>query len=305
MKELDEIHVKTPEEKSRLLRRLNVLLDVMPAELSRSKVVPALVGVFDFGTPDYTVLPVLLKIGVLMQPEEFQKRIVPCVVKLFASPDRATRIHLLQNLKSYIDHLSKTVVNKDIFQHVCMGFLDTNPAMREETVKAMSLIAPKLDYKNLNEELMKYFARVQAQDEEGPIRTNTTICIAKIAPCLTPETREKVLPSAFSRALRDLFEPARIAGIAGFMETHEYFTIKDTALKIVPVLCTATVDADKKVRDQGFKAIENLLERLKQVSDKPELLEQYGKCGTARCIGSFPRNLVAFLAGRYAKQNPK
>ena len=41
---------------------------------------------------------VCVQLGRLLPEEEYQRRIVPCVVKLFSSTDRATRIHLLQQV---------------------------------------------------------------------------------------------------------------------------------------------------------------------------------------------------------------
>ncbi len=46
----------------------------------------------------------------------------------------------------------------------------------------MLLLAPKLNETNLNQELMRHFARLQARDDQGPIRCNTTVCLGKIAP---------------------------------------------------------------------------------------------------------------------------
>lgn len=50
----------------------------------------------------------------------------------------------------------------------------------------MLLLAPKLNETNLNQELMRHFARLQARDDQGPIRCNTTVCLGKIAPYLNP-----------------------------------------------------------------------------------------------------------------------
>lgn len=47
---------------------------------------------------------------------------------------------------------------------------------------------------------------------QGGIRTNTTVCMGKIAQHLHPQIRQKVLISAFIRAMRDPFPPARSAG---------------------------------------------------------------------------------------------
>lgn len=39
------------------------------------------------------------QLGKLLDTAEYQKKIVPCVVKLFSSPDRATRVKLLQQVR--------------------------------------------------------------------------------------------------------------------------------------------------------------------------------------------------------------
>ena len=39
---------------------------------------------------------------------------------------------------------------------------------------------------------MTHFARLQARDDQGPIRTNTTICLGKILCHLNKETKQKV-----------------------------------------------------------------------------------------------------------------
>lgn len=73
--------------------------------------------------------------GKLLDEAEYQKRIVPCVVKLFGSTDRVTRSRLLQQLELFIAHLQPQVVNEQIFPQVAHGFLDTNSTIREQTVK--------------------------------------------------------------------------------------------------------------------------------------------------------------------------
>jgi hypothetical protein len=89
----------------------------------------------------------------------------------------------------FVEHLSATSINDQIFPHICSGFSDTNPAIREATIRAIVLIVPKLNYNNLNVELMKHFARLQAQDDQGMIRTNTTVCIGKIANYINPQVK--------------------------------------------------------------------------------------------------------------------
>jgi hypothetical protein len=50
----------------------------------------------------------------------------------------------------------------------------------------MLYLAPKLNYKNLNIVLMKQFSRLQTSDDQGVIRTNTIVCLGKIAAHLNP-----------------------------------------------------------------------------------------------------------------------
>lgn len=59
------------------------------------------------------------------------------------------------------------------------------PLLLSPALQSMLLLAPKLNETNLNVELMKHFARLQAKDEQGPIRCNTTVCLGKIGSYLS------------------------------------------------------------------------------------------------------------------------
>lgn len=59
------------------------------------------------------------------------------------------------------------------------------------SMQSMLLLAPKLNETNLNQELMRHFARLQARDEQGPIRCNTTVCLGKIASYLNAGVKKK------------------------------------------------------------------------------------------------------------------
>lgn len=74
-----------------------------------------------------------------MDEVEYQKKIVPCVVKLFSSNDRATRSRLLQQLEHFIGHLQASTINDQIFPQIAHGFMDTNPTIREQTVKVCTI----------------------------------------------------------------------------------------------------------------------------------------------------------------------
>ncbi|XP_077901747.1 N-terminal kinase-like protein isoform X12 [Ictidomys tridecemlineatus] len=274
---LEEIQIKEPTEKQKFFQELSKSLDSFPEDFCRHKVLPQLLTAFEFGNAGAVVLTPLFKVGKFLSAEEYQQKIIPVVVKMFSSTDRAMRIRLLQQMEQFIQYLDEPTVNTQIFPHVVHGFLDTNPAIREQTVKSMLLLAPKLNEANLNMELMKHFARLQAKDEQGPIRCNTTVCLGKIGSYLSASTRHRVLTSAFSRATKDPFAPSRVAGVLGFAATHNFYSMNDCAHKILPVLCGLTVDPEKSVRDQAFKAIRSFLSKLESVSEDPTQLAEVEK----------------------------
>ena len=70
----------------------------------------------------------------------------------------------------------------------------------------MLYVADKLDSNNLNVELMKHFARLQARDDQGPIRTNTTVCLGKILKHLDKETKQKVSHIKLLNALKSMLK---------------------------------------------------------------------------------------------------
>jgi len=72
-----------------------------------------------------------------------------------------------------------------------------------------------------------------------------TVCINVLI-----QIRQRVLSSAYMRAMKDPFPPARQAGILAMAATHNYFTLAESAQKLLPALCYLTTDPDKGVRDQ-------------------------------------------------------
>lgn len=186
------------------------------------KVLPLLTSALEFGTgmsAFSAILTSVLKIGAMLSTEEYAATIVPSVVKLFSSNERAVRVHLLQvalslnvrvnhcfllawlltqNLSGYASSLTNDLVNEKIFPHVITGFADSAPILRELTVKSLVHFVPKLSPKTVEQQVLHYMAKLQKEDPEPAIRTNTTYCLAKIAQYLTPGTRDKILVPGFS-----------------------------------------------------------------------------------------------------------
>lgn len=62
--------------------------------------------------------------------------------------------------------------------------------------------------------------------------------------------RQKVMSSALLRAVKDPFPPARQAGILAMAATQNFFTLQESATRLLPTLCALTLDPEKTVRDQ-------------------------------------------------------
>lgn len=264
---LENITIKDSFEKEAFFKKLGVLIDQLPQALCKYKILPHLVTALDYGSANAKVLQPVLKIGSMLTPEEYLTLIIPSVIKWFSSTDRALRANLLQSLGSFVEHLSASVIDEQIFPHVAAGFTDPAPALRELTIKATLLLAPKLSEKNLAMHVLKHFNRLQMDPEPG-IRTNTTICLGKISGYLPHHVRQKVLIPAFARALRDPFAPARSSGLLALSATHEYYDMEDVALKILPSLSMLTIDPDKSVRDNAFVGIKTFVKKLEQASEQ-------------------------------------
>jgi SCY1-like protein 1 len=274
---LEQIQIKDQAEKTKFFSELTQKLDDFPSQLCIFKILPQLLHAYEYGNAGSSVLAPLFKLGKLLDESEYQKKIIPVVVKLFSSTDRTTRMRLLQQLELFVEHLNATIINDQIFPHICQGFSDTNPAIRESTIRSIVLLAPKLNYNNMNVELMKHFARLQGTDDQGMIRTNTTVCIGKIAPYINPQLRQRILLSAFPKAMRDPFPLARLSGVIALANTDRFYTLRDISSKVLPSLCTLCIDPEKDVRDEAFKTIKIFLSKLEKVSETPELALEYEK----------------------------
>lgn len=115
---LEEIQMKERGEKGRFFSQLAGQLESFPDGVGRYKILPQLLAAFEFGDAGSAVLPPLLQLGCQLPDVEYQRRVVPCVVKLFTSNDRATRLRLLQQLDRFVDHLQPATVNEAIFPQV-------------------------------------------------------------------------------------------------------------------------------------------------------------------------------------------
>ncbi|CAM6105787.1 unnamed protein product [Calypogeia fissa] len=261
---VENLNLKDSAEKDSFFRKLSNLSEQLPREIVLKKLLPLLASALEFGSAAAPALTPLLKMGAWLSPEEFNTKVLPTVVKLFASSDRAIRVSLLQNIENFGTGLSTQIVDEQVFPHVATGFVDPSAFLRELTLKSMLTLAPKLSQRTITASLLKYLSKLQV-DEEPAIRTNTTILLGNIAGNLNDATRKRVLINAFTvRALRDTFPPARGAGIMALTATMQYYDAMEIATRILPHLVILTVDGDSDVRTKAFEATEDFLQSIKQ-----------------------------------------
>ncbi|KAJ2965960.1 hypothetical protein NUW58_g10787 [Xylaria curta] len=262
---IDNLDVKSEEERAEILDDLDQLTDDFPEDFFKMKVLPELLKSVEFGGGGPKAFGVVMKIATKLTNDDFEARVQPVVIRLFSNPDRAIRVCLLDNLPLMIDRLPQKVVNDKIFPNMVSGFTDVAPVVREQTLKSVLVIIHKLSDRVINGELLKYLAKM-ANDEQPGIRTNTTICLGKIAKNLGTSTRAKVLIAAFTRSLRDPFVHARNAALMALAATGEYFTEEDCATRILPVVCPSLIDKEKLVREQANKTVDIYLQRIRKAA---------------------------------------
>jgi SCY1-like protein 1 len=141
-------------------------------------------------------------------------------------------------------------VSEKIFPSLATGFSDSEPVIRENSLKSILNIINKLNDSIVNGELLRILAKTQ-NDAIPEIRANTTILLGRIATSFSKSTKSTVLIAAFSRALKDSFVQSRIAALLALSATAEQFTPPEICSKLVGALAPSLIDSDKSVRQQA------------------------------------------------------
>ncbi|CAL4973421.1 unnamed protein product [Urochloa decumbens] len=265
---MEVLNLKDSVEKDSFFRKLPNIAEQLPREIVLKKLLPVLASSLEFGSAAAPALTVLLKMGSWLSVDQFSIKVLPTIVKLFASNDRAIRACLLQHIDQFGESLSAQTVDEQVFPNVATGFSDTTVSIRELTLKSMLVLAPKLSQRTISGSLLKYLSKLQVDEDPG-IRTNTTILLGNIASHMNDGTRKRVLINAFTvRALRDTFPPARAAGIMALSVTSSYYEMTEIATRILPNIVVLTFDPDSDVRTKAFKATDQFLQIAKQHHEK-------------------------------------
>ncbi|KAI6649288.1 N-terminal kinase-like protein [Oopsacas minuta] len=299
---IEEIQILSADQRQTLYETITDKSDWLEPGFCRHKALPMLVHAFDFCAAQSLVLQPLLKIGCKVEESEYQTKIVPCLVKMFVSPDRATRISLLQTISSYVAFLTTDVVSNQIYPHLVHGFNDTSIPIREHTIQAVGVLAPKLSSALINQNLLKCLAKSQMDAQPG-IRYKTNLCLGKLAPFLDKSTRSKVLCSAYTRGLKDTDTHARGACLSGLQEGTRYVTANDMANLVIPSLSPYLLDPDETFRDRITEIITHLVQTVSSLAGDPEALKQQ-TIDTGVGDNTWASWAIGSISGLYNKSKP-
>lgn len=85
-------------------------------------------------------------------------------------------------------------------------------------------------------------------DEEPPIRANTTILLGNLASHLSEAAAKRVLLNAFTRALKDSFPPARVAGLKVLFLPETALVHMFSMLQYISMSCPCSILDLRKFR---------------------------------------------------------
>lgn len=141
---LQNITLKDAAEKDTFIRQIIGLVDKLPDDFAKFKILPELIKGLEFGGLGPHALKPIFKLGAKSSDQEFEQILVPLIVKLFASNERAIRVQLCENMPHFVDKLPEKIISDSIFTNLSTGFNDTSAVIREQTLKTILVIMPKV-----------------------------------------------------------------------------------------------------------------------------------------------------------------
>lgn len=94
---------------------------MLPSTFATYLVLPALLNsltLTTMSTSAPSIIPLVIQLGTYVPPEEQKILVLEPVVKLFANPDRGTRMALLDALPEFADKLDKQTVSEKVWPHL-------------------------------------------------------------------------------------------------------------------------------------------------------------------------------------------
>ena len=127
---LDGFELRSEGDKLSLLRTIKDAASngTIPQPFLLHKVLPSLLHSMSLPTaPSSAMLPLILELGKLVSPGDYSKSVLEPVVKLYASPDRGTRMALLDGLTEYADKMDAKTVQERVWPNLVSEDSTTHP----------------------------------------------------------------------------------------------------------------------------------------------------------------------------------
>jgi SCY1-like protein 1 len=116
---LDGFELRSEGDKLSLLRTIQDSSTSIPQPFLLYKVLPSLLHSLSLPTaPSSAMLPLVLSLGKLVPEKEYGKLVLDPVVKLYTSPDRGTRMALLDGLPEYSDRMDQRTVQERVWPNL-------------------------------------------------------------------------------------------------------------------------------------------------------------------------------------------
>eukprot|EP00924_Labyrinthula_sp_SR-Ha-C_P004628 snap_masked-scaffold_1-processed-gene-6.30-mRNA-1 protein AED:0.43 eAED:0.43 QI:0/0/0/0.5/1/1/2/0/709 len=330
----EEANFKTNREKIEFLTELEKTLGKFPRVSLSYKLIPSLKKLLEFENMRKGEVPnvggkksipsaiwscVLKIMDPIMKSDSTEKEQVldqvflPAMYVAFSSKDRQGRLEVLKSLPLFIEYIPQEKLNKpphSLFTRIISGFSDNSVAMKEATLRAITVIAGKLDSKNINDVVIKALLKL-LEDPQPSIITNTVVCLSKLLGFFSEETRVKVIMGVFPKALKSSQHHTRTAGIKAIISSLTFFVVDDAnslktrekiiiqgkhfATKILPSLALAMVDGHKTVRNEAKIAIHKVVSKLEEVSQLIESkIEDSGQGDATEASGAWGSNITKY-----------
>ena len=235
-------------------------LSLIPVDTRRGPMVEYLTRAAELPRFAAAAAGALVQISTLFKPDAFQARMQTVLLKLAAMPDRGVRYKLVTGMGSFLDLMEKKAFEKDFIIEIFSGFSDSHPAIREATLRAVLVFAPKLKPSTLMSKLLPHVTRLQ-KDPEAPIRMHACIAVGKIASLVEADKIPEIISAAVLPCLSDPFDQTRLAAVAVIANVSSACSLADLATRILPALCPLLTDtaAGEAVHD----LINQILQRTK------------------------------------------
>lgn len=118
---LDGFELKSEGEKLGLLRTIKDAAGsgLIPQPFLLYRVLPSLLHSLSLPTaPSSAMLPLVLELGKAVPPADYVRLVLEPVIRLYSSPDRGTRMALLDGLEQYVDKMDQKIVVEKVWPHL-------------------------------------------------------------------------------------------------------------------------------------------------------------------------------------------